>query len=436
MDYQEAASWFKALEQASPNPSLDNMKHLLEALGSPQENLKAVHIAGTNGKGSTSRFLSSMAIAAGLRTGTFNSPHILDYRELAAVDHEPISREAFAACTLDVAEACRRLQEKGLPHPTAFECLTALSLLHLSRENVDLAIIEAGMGGRDDATNVFDHPLLCIITTVAEDHKEFLGETLREIAANKAGIIKKNTPVVLAPNPLEVLEAVSAVMPEAGGKLYLMDPDTFKVRYFSRTFKKDVLSLATSHFEYPMVEKRLLGAHQTINLATALMAAQLLRKHFDLPKRALLAGARQAQWPCRCEVLSTKPLIVLDGAHNPDGAAALAAFLGDYAGSRPVRLVFGALKDKEVRAMLEALAPRCASLILTEPDSPRKLPIDSLEVLAEGLLPIDAKEPSPAAAMDKALSLHQGDCIVAAGSFYASMPIRRHLLENGFAQDL
>ncbi len=436
MDYNSATSYINELENKAFPPALDNMKNLLAALGNPQDNLKAVHIAGTNGKGSTSRFLSSIMIAAGYKTGTFNSPHILDFRELTAVNHQNISEEDFAACTTAVKEACGQLQEQALNHPTAFECLTAVSLLYLSEQKVDIAVIEAGMGGRDDATNVFDKPLLCVLTRISEDHKEFLGDTIESIAAHKAGIIKKNTPVILAPNSLDVLRVVSGFMPEAGGKLYLLDEDTFKVKYFSRTAKKDVLSLGTSHFSYPFLEKRLLGAHQTVNLATALMAVQLLRKHFSISNNAILAGVRQATWPCRCEVFSEEPFILLDGAHNADGVEALAAFIGDYLPSRKIRLVFGVLKDKDAAAMLDRLAPLCASVFLTEPASKRKLSLNELKSIASERIPVEGSEPSLEKAIESVLAAHPRDAIVVAGSFYTSMPIRHYLECKGFSKGI
>jgi dihydrofolate synthase/folylpolyglutamate synthase len=341
---------------------LERMRILLAALGHPESANPCIHIAGTNGKGSTAAFLASIFQAAGYRTGLYTSPHLVAPTERIQIDGEPVTADEFSAAfdrVHGIAEAL--LHENRLDaHPSYFETITAMAFLVFS-DRCDRAVFEVGLGGRLDATNVVS-PELCVITPVSYDHESFLGNTIESIAVEKAGILKPDIPVVLSrQNPA----AEAVILNRARGLqcpvIRAADSGVTNIRLTPRetSFELDGHTFTSE----------LAGRHQVDNALAAVLAARYL----SIPLAAIHAGLQRARWPGRLERISTRPDFILDGAHNPAGAAALAAYIQEFYAHRPVWLVYGAMRDKAIDEVTSELFPLAERLILTAPDFPRAL---------------------------------------------------------------
>ncbi len=341
---------------------LERMQTLLSALGNPERAQRFVHVAGTNGKGSTSAMIASMLRCANLRAGLYTSPHLIEPTERIQIDGLDVDAGEFTASFQTVHLAAEKLLLEGHidAHPSYFETITAMALL-IFRERTDIVVLEVGLGGRLDATNVVT-PELCVITPVSYDHESFLGNSLDSIAGEKAGILKPSVPLVMGLQPA----AAESVIVQRGEELGCP---------ISSVKAADIRNLqctATgSAFEFQGVayECRLAGRHQIENAATAILAGQKL----GLPQTAVFEGLRQTRWPGRLEFISHDPDFVLDGAHNPAGARALVSYIREFHSGRPVWLVYGAMRDKAIEEVTEQLFPLAERLILTVPDFPRAL---------------------------------------------------------------
>jgi dihydrofolate synthase / folylpolyglutamate synthase len=342
--------------------SLDPMSTLLAGLGNPESEQRFIHVAGTNGKGSTCATIASILRQAGFRTGLYTSPHLIEPTERIQIDSRAIAPKRFAAAFETVHACAERLlaSERLRDHPSYFETITAMALL-LFRESCDIAVLEVGLGGRLDATNVVS-PELCVITPVAYDHEAFLGNTLESIASEKAGIIKPRVPVVFSPQ-LPVAETIIVARAR--------ELDCEMVR----TADHAVLDIQTTpresdfHLSGQTYRCVLPGRHQIENARTAILACQRL----NVPDQAIHAGLNAVVWPGRLEYVSQNPGLVLDGAHNPAGAAALASYIREFCADRPVWLVYGAMRDKAIEEVTQQLFPLAARLIVTAPNFPRAL---------------------------------------------------------------
>jgi dihydrofolate synthase/folylpolyglutamate synthase len=339
---------------------LDRMLALLERLGNPHQGLKIVHVAGSKGKGSTAAMLAMILRCAGHRTGLFTSPHLCRVEERVQVDGVPIRAEDLLQRMQEIEPAVRALDAVNMP-PTFFEIVTALGFMHFARERVDLAVIEVGLGGRFDSTNVCT-PLVSVITSISLDHTQQLGDTLSEIAREKAGIIKPDVPVVHGVEAEDVRAVIDAVGEEVDAEIFALGAD-FKFRHTSASVKPDEMRLArvalkTWMGQWPAMEMKLLGRHQAANAAVAVATVELLRQfRIAIPDRAVFQGLREVVWPARVEVLSQRPLVVLDCAHNVASIEALVETLNE---SFPVTrrlLIFAGSRDKDLEGMLGVLVP-------------------------------------------------------------------------------
>lgn len=389
------------------------------ALGDPQLRIPAVLVAGSNGKGSTSALLAAMANAAGYRTGHYTSPHLESVEERLRIDGRPIAAERLGDLLARLVEVAER--ETGDP-PTYFEALTVAAFLWFAEEQIDLAVIEVGLGGRLDATNLCE-PILSLITSISLEHQEFLGDTLAAIAKEKAGTFRRGRPALVWIEPEEPAAAVRESAAAAGADLRFAN-DLVRIEPAEMEgWSGQRLRLTTPAHSYNL-RIALLGAHQQRNLALAVLAAETLAAGGfpRLDADAITAGAAACRWPGRLESfeLPGGRLVLLDAAHNAEGAAALAAFLATL--GRPVDLLFGVLVDKAAPEMLAALAPHAHNLILTTPPSPRAQDPAALVSLLGGR-PGDPEapwviiEPDPARALDRLLALG-GEVAVVCGSIY------------------
>jgi dihydrofolate synthase/folylpolyglutamate synthase len=362
MTYAEALARLLALrggEHAGMRPGLERIETLLQALGNPERRYTLAQVGGTNGKGSVAAMLASMLRADGRRVGLYTSPHLVSFRERIRVDGEAITEDDVADGFDAIATLVARLDA------TMFEATTALALDHFAREAVDVAVLEVGLGGRLDATTV-GAPAVTAVTRIDLDHQEVLGPTLTAIAAEKAAIIRSGVAIASAqaPDAAQVLRARA----EAVGVPLLMEGRELSVRVRAREHSGQLIDCAGPDWRLEGLRLPLLGLYQPSNALVALAAARVL----GVPDSAAREGLARTRWPGRFEVLRARErTVVLDGAHNPAGAQALAASLAEWFGDTPVTLVFGALRDKDARGMLAALAPHARRIILTASSSPR-----------------------------------------------------------------
>ena len=361
-------------------PGLERIQHLLDRVGNPQKKLRAVHVGGTNGKGSVVQLIAAVLQEAGFKVGVYTSPHLIDLRERIRINTELISESELMGLT----EELRPIAEAMLDKPTQFEFLTALALLYFARKAVDLAVIEVGLGGRFDATNLIQ-PLVSAITNVEWDHMDLLGNSLEKIAWEKAGIIKEKTPIVTAEAKTESLKVIEAECAQKGADLFMADLKRVNEKDFNWDWQEFEIA------KYGPVKLRLLGSFQRANLAMALKALELLNAQHALgiSKSVLIKGLEKAYWPGRFEVIRKAPYIVLDGAHNSHAMMALKQDIERYAEKYLQNskrwLLFGCMRDKEVEKLCEIIFPVFDEIILTKPEYYRACELDRLKAIATQL---------------------------------------------------
>lgn len=363
MNYQQCLEEMFALRRFGIKLDLDVIRHILAGLGNPQDRFASIHIAGTNGKGSIAAAVSSILQHAGLHVGRYTSPHLVRFNERICINGRPIQNAAVAAAY----QAVKKIH-RGPREPTFFEWTTAMALYEFQRRGVDWAVIETGMGGRFDATNVI-RPAVSIISNISLEHKTYLGSSIEKIAFEKSGIIKKETPVVTGVRQKKALAVVKRAAADAHAPLFIFPRDVRVRRSRSGGFHYHGLDHRWRH-----LNTNLAGRHQVDNAALALAAVELLmRMGLPVDRRAVEDGLMHIDWPGRLQIVSRTPFIILDGAHNLAAARHLARFLRSETGSRPVTLVIGILDDKPYRAMLDTLAPCCSRIVLTRSKIDRAL---------------------------------------------------------------
>lgn len=414
MTYISSEQYLSYLDSLGSHPGLEAVTELLKRLGNPQYDLRCIHIAGTNGKGSVSAYLTSILMASGYQTGTFTSPEIHDIRETICIDTKPITAEDFEAYLKLISSHCDAMEKEGLRSPTRFEVLTALSFLYFKNTGCHVVVLETGMGGRLDATNVLTRPLCCVITAIALDHTQFLGDTLEAIAYEKSGIIKPSSSVVLYPPVDSVYEVITKVCNQNKATLSVVDLEA--VKYLSH----DLSYQAFSYKQYELLKISLLGDHQVKNAAVAVEVVEVLRqKAFEISDENLYLGFSKAAWPGRFECIYKAPLFFIDGAHNTQGALALRDTLTAYFPNKKLIFIMGMLKDKDYAAVSQLTAPLAAHILVITPPNPRAL---DPYVLASELTPYCPDVTvcsSTSDAVDKALLYAAPeDVIVAFGSLY------------------
>ncbi len=364
MNPRECRSYLERVEVYGIKFGLDNIGAVLDDLGRPQDSFPSIHVAGTNGKGSVCAMLTEVLARHGLRIGLYTSPHLVSVEERIRLGHRPIASRDFCRLLARVKRSCDRLLRDGkLAAPlTYFEHLTAMAFLYFQEKRVDAAVLEVGMGGRLDATNVV-RPLVSVITSIGLDHQKFLGGTLAKIAAEKAGIIKPGIPVVCGVNDGTAERVIRRKAREAGAEFVgVFDPpNRIRSERIGSGFRFTFVH-AGETFRF---KPRLAGLHQGRNAATALAAASVLDRTWrKLERRKIIQGIEQASWPGRLEVFGRSPLVILDGAHNEEGAGVLAAYVRDFM-PKPVHLVFAVMRDKDFRPIVRLLFPQARKIILT-----------------------------------------------------------------------
>lgn len=363
MSYRETLEYIDSLQVYGSVPGLDNIRNLCEKLGNPQDDLKFVHIAGTNGKGSVLCFVSTVLKKAGYRTGRYVSPTIFDYRERIQINGRMISQKDLCTYMTRMREVCEELTQEGKTHPTPFEIETALAFCYFKEKKCDIVVLETGMGGELDATNVIKNTLVAVFASISHDHMKFLGDTLEEIAKVKSGIIKQGSIAVTVRQMPEVMQVLLQKCEEVGVPLIIADPGK------ASGVKSRVGKQRFSYGERKDISISLMGRYQIDNAVTSLEVLKVLKeKGFPVSEKALYQGFSEAVWPGRFEMLSGKPVFIADGAHNRDGAKRLADSIRFYFTNRRIIYIMGILRDKEQEEIIEATCS-LADQILTVPTS-------------------------------------------------------------------
>ncbi|MCA1600717.1 MAG: bifunctional folylpolyglutamate synthase/dihydrofolate synthase [Acidobacteria bacterium] len=387
MQFDETLRYLLSLgvETLTIKLGLRNTELLLAALGNPQKSFPAVQIAGTNGKGSTAVVLDSICQAANIKTGLYTSPHLISITERIKVARREISTEDFARHATQVRSAAEKLVDEGQIKalPTFFEHVTAIALLAFREDQMKLAILETGLGGRLDATSVAGAELVAI-TPIERDHEEYLGETLESIAAEKAAIIRTGSTAIIAPQPAEVLDVILRQCKHVD-----VQPSVDQCSATVESVTQDGrvrVTVETEQDRYENVLLGLRGRHQITNVSVAIRLAESLRaRGFAISRSAIIEGIEMASHAGRLELWEGRPAFLFDGAHNPSGTRALREYLDEFVGA-PVTLVFGAMRDKNLEQMAGNLFPKANRLVLTEPDSPRAAGLDELQKLASRMV--------------------------------------------------
>lgn len=367
----------------------------MEELHNVQETLSVIHVAGTNGKGSTCSMIAEILKEAGYLVGRYSSPAVFAYEEIYQINGVPIAHEDYAECMEQVKAACERLIRAGKPHPTSFEIETALAFLYFAKKKCELVVLETGMGGATDATNLISSPVCSVLTDISRDHMGFLGDTLAEIAAVKAGIIKKGRPVVTVRQEPEAMEVIEKQAKELGAKLIVAEEERIcRVGYDADGMELvcgggccgDKVSVCegTRKADRKIPEElclhlSLTGAHQVKNALLALTAAETLRRlGYTITEKDILAGFENARWPGRFETIHREPRIIIDGAHNEGAAEKLKDTIENCFTNQPITYIIGVLADKEHEKMLRLLLPYARKVYTVTPDNPRALPGEEL----------------------------------------------------------
>ena len=355
---------------------LETIKSILNALGNPQNNFCSIHVAGTNGKGSVAAALSSILHESGYRVGLYTSPHLVRFNERICINNRQISDDAVVKSYCAVQKA-----HHGNRTPTFFELTTAMALFEFSRQAVDWAVIETGMGGRLDATNVI-HPAISIITNVSMEHRDYLGNSLAQITREKAGIIKQATPVITAIKQKQAKSVVQRISRKKSAPLYMLGKN-----FTVRRQRSDGFSYYGIENTWHNMRTALRGNYQVENAALAIAACELLNKdRTAISQKSIRNGLKKTRWPGRLEIVSEHPMIILDGAHNLIAARKLAKFLGDHLAQRPITLVVGILDDKPYKSMLKSLLSVCSRVIVTRAKTSRALDTQRLFETAKKII--------------------------------------------------
>ena len=443
MNFDEAIKYLYSLgnETLAMKLGLESVRALARVSGDPQKAFPAVHIAGTNGKGSTAAMTSSILRETGLRVGLYTSPHLVSITERIRIDGDEIAPDEFSRLTADVRAAGERLvAEKALPAlPTFFEQVTMIAYLYFAQREVDLAVLEVGLGGRLDATNICE-PVVTAITPVGFDHQKYLGATLSSIAGEKAGIVKPGVPVVIAPQSGEAMTAIIARCRELNAPMIeTSDPLDIEAAG-DENIGRYRFRYRTRHDEYA-VRLGLRGRHQITNALVAIqIAEQLWAAGFDIPSAAIVEGLNKAEWPGRLEMIRPSPsqapllpLILLDGAHNAAGARALRDFLDEHFHSIPITIIFGAMADKAIGEISEILFPAASQVIVTRIASPRAA---DPSVIAEAVRRDVICVKNASEALNEALRVTpQHGLICVCGSLFLVGEIKQSLLQPAVAGD-
>lgn len=437
MNYEEAIEYIHSTYKFGSKLGLENIGRLTELLGNPQDSYKVIHVAGTNGKGSTCNLIKEVLVDAGYKTGLFISPYLEEFTERIQVNNKPIDKDSLSRITTLVKDKIDIMLSEGYNHPTEFEVVTAIGFEYFKEQNIDFLVLEVGLGGRFDSTNIVKSPLLSVITSISYDHTEYLGDTLEKIAYEKAGIIKENSNVVIFPQGENIKNVIRKKAIENNTKVYEVSSKNIeKIKsditgQWFKYLKKDV-------FNIDELKINLLGEHQLLNALTALQSLEVIKKEgYNISSENVKNGFSKCKFPGRFEVINKNPLIVLDGGHNTDGIKQLSRTLEEYFKDKKIIFFYGMLKDKDPKAFFDYILPLAKEVYTLTPASPRAVKAEDLAKSIESNYNIKATAlQSYDLVLTVLKSADKSDIIAFAGSLYLVGGIRTLLRNNGFADNL
>ena len=424
MRYEEAMKYITEVGNFGSNYGLERTHKLLEYLGNPEKDLKLIHIAGTNGKGSTTSMITEILMGAGYKVGMYTSPFLEEFEERIQINRNNIPKETLAVLMDEVKDAVDKVIKGGYNHPTEFEIISVLMLLYFKRENIDFGVIEVGLGGTLDSTNVIT-PILQVITSISFDHTNLLGNTIEEIAGEKSGIIKKNIPTVIYPQEEEALKVIKNKCMVMNSELYIAFDDKLE---FVNVVNEDKPYQLLKYEEKFDVLLPLLGEHQILNLSVAMKAIEVLnnRQIVDISIESIIKSIKNVTWKGRLEVLSNNPYVVIDGAHNIQGIKTLSRNIKKYFKYENLHLILGILADKDVNEMIKIITPMAKQVYAVTPNSIRAELAEDLknEIVKynENCKSFDDYKKAYVEALKNA---NENDLILASGSLYMIGDMRK-----------
>ncbi|MGL5713252.1 MAG: bifunctional folylpolyglutamate synthase/dihydrofolate synthase [Paraclostridium sp.] len=373
MNYNEALTYIHESHKFGMRLGLDNIKKLLELLGNPQNNLNIIHVAGTNGKGSTCSFISTILKESGYKVGLYTSPYLETFTERIRVNGENIPEGEVARIITIIKEKIDIMVREGYSYPTEFEIVTAMAFYYYYDQSVDYVALEVGLGGRYDATNVIDNPLVSVIASISLDHTGILGDTIGKIAYEKGGIIKENSTVIVYPQRKEAKEVIKEICIEKNSTYIECNFNDINIKKCNINSQK--FDCIINDKQYNDLEIKLIGDHQTNNSILALTVIDFInnKNQLDISEESIKRGLIETRWPGRIEKIKEEPMFIIDGAHNEDGAKSLAKSIDKFIQGRNLTLVIGMLEDKDINSVLDILIPRFNKVITTTPDNPRAM---------------------------------------------------------------
>ncbi|MDD4436843.1 MAG: bifunctional folylpolyglutamate synthase/dihydrofolate synthase [Tissierellia bacterium] len=436
MNYEEAIEFIHSTYKFGSRLGMRNITKLMELLGNPQNCFKIIHVAGTNGKGSTCNLIHDVLMESGYKTGLFISPYLEEFTERIQINKKQIDKDSLARITELVKDKVNIMISEGYDHPTEFEVVTAIGFKYFQEKNIELLVLEVGLGGRFDATNVVKKPLVSVITSISYDHMEQLGDTLEKIAFEKAGIIKEDSSVVIYPQAHNITNVIKNAAKEKRAKVYEVNKsDIEKISsditgQWFKYLKRDV-------FELPELKINLLGEHQLLNALTALSALELIKKQgYNISSKSIVNGFSNCKFPGRFEILNRNPMIIIDGGHNIDGIRSFTNTFKEYLKDNAT-FFFGILKDKNPEEALQLLLPLAKEIYTLTPLSPRALKAAELAELIKKhsnikVTPLENYEDI----IPVIKNASKNEIIAFSGSLYMIGNVRTLLRNNGFANNI
>ncbi|WP_010678306.1 bifunctional folylpolyglutamate synthase/dihydrofolate synthase [Bacillus timonensis] len=430
--YEDALSWIHGRLRLGMKPGLARMEWMMARLNNPEKKIKAIHVAGTNGKGSTVSYIRNILQEAGYQVGTFTSPYIETFNERISVNGKPISNDEIVSLLQVIKPLAEELEGTEFGGPTEFEVITAMALYYFGeRSEIDFVIMEVGLGGRLDSTNVIT-PLVSIITSIGFDHMNILGDTIEEIASEKAGIIKPNVPVITAVDQNEAIDVISNKAKEMNSPIYQLGQDFFILDHQSTNGETFTVKSMNKTFQNNKITMK--GSHQVRNASLAIMAVHILQTNgiLQVKQSELAAGLEKTTWIGRFEEISKQPLVILDGAHNPEGIKSLVETIGAHLNKKQVHIIFSALSDKKLDAMIGQLEAVAETLTFTSFDFPRAASTQELyenSSAQEHILQNDDWRKAVETGVER-VSSKKDAALVITGSLYFISEVRRFLLKR------
>nr|WP_312579074.1 folylpolyglutamate synthase/dihydrofolate synthase family protein [Sedimentibacter sp.] len=433
MNYEEAIDFIHSTYRFGSKLGLDNITRLTELLGNPQNSYDIIHIAGTNGKGSTSNLIHDVLVSSGYKTGLFISPYLEEFTERIQINKTHIDRESLARITSIVKEKIDIMVKEGFNHPTEFEVVTAIGFKYFEEQKIDFLVLEVGLGGRFDATNVVQNTLLSIITSISYDHMQYLGDTLEKIAFEKSGIIKDNSKVVIYPQADNIKDVIKEQAKLKNSKVYEVHTsniEKIKGDISGQEFKY----LKTDIFNLPALKINLLGEHQLYNALTALYALEIIKQSgYNITEESIKKGFLSCHFAGRFEIISKEPIIILDGGHNINGIEYFSKAVKEYFGNKKIILFYGMLEDKNPNDVVDYLISLSKEIYTLTPNNPRAMSSNDMANLIRQHSDIKV---TPIQNYDEILNILKGfdkdEVIAFVGSLYMIGDVRTTLKKTKF----